>query len=132
MVCSYMVHGAPPQQLSACMLRRNKYNLNEISHDTAMWLIRQVQGAGVNVKEVLQQLLWYLVDRTNCLKKCFVYFFLCAVVALRFVAQVFVDTVGRPGPYQSKLQASFPGMEVTVSSCIIYHAAAMSLSGRCH
>eukprot|EP00922_Rhytidocystis_sp_ex-Travisia-forbesii_P044982 GHVS01067064.1.p1 GENE.GHVS01067064.1~~GHVS01067064.1.p1 ORF type:complete len:321 (-),score=38.86 GHVS01067064.1:265-1227(-) len=74
----YMVHGAPPQQLSACMLRRNKYNLNEISHDTAMWLIRQVQGAGVNVKEV------------------------------------FVDTVGRPGPYQSKLQASFPGMEVTV------------------
>eukprot|EP00922_Rhytidocystis_sp_ex-Travisia-forbesii_P044988 GHVS01067070.1.p1 GENE.GHVS01067070.1~~GHVS01067070.1.p1 ORF type:complete len:326 (-),score=39.26 GHVS01067070.1:14-991(-) len=75
----YMVHGTPPQHLSACMLRRNKYNLNEISHDTAMWMIRQVQAAGVNVK------------------------------------QVFVDTVGRPGPYQTKLQAAFPTMEVTVA-----------------
>lgn len=31
---------------------RNKYNLNAISHDTAMALIRQVLSDGVNLREV--------------------------------------------------------------------------------
>eukprot|EP00026_Physarum_polycephalum_P012235 Phypoly_transcript_12522.p1 GENE.Phypoly_transcript_12522~~Phypoly_transcript_12522.p1 ORF type:complete len:307 (+),score=39.39 Phypoly_transcript_12522:193-1113(+) len=41
-----------PQELSYKMLRINKYNLNWISHDAAIGLIRKVLAKGVNVTEV--------------------------------------------------------------------------------
>lgn len=40
------------QELSEKMLRRVKYNLNLISHDTALDLVQAAIDAGVNVKEV--------------------------------------------------------------------------------
>lgn len=41
-----------PNLISNSMLKRSKYNLNELSHDTAIGLIRRVIDAGVLVKEV--------------------------------------------------------------------------------
>jgi len=41
-----------PALLSAMMLRREKYNLNAISHDSAMGLIRAALDRGVNIQEV--------------------------------------------------------------------------------
>jgi ribonuclease H2 subunit A len=42
----------PAAELSAAMLRPDKYNLNAISHDAALGLVRSALDAGVNVKEV--------------------------------------------------------------------------------
>uniref|UniRef100_A0A669QZN0 Ribonuclease n=1 Tax=Phasianus colchicus TaxID=9054 RepID=A0A669QZN0_PHACC len=42
----------PPQHISACMQQRSKYNLNELSHDTATELIQHVLDNGVQVAEV--------------------------------------------------------------------------------
>eukprot|EP00076_Gallus_gallus_P012251 XP_015129309.2 ribonuclease H2 subunit A isoform X1 [Gallus gallus] len=42
----------PPQHISACMQQRAKYNLNELSHDTAMQLIQHALDNGVQVAEV--------------------------------------------------------------------------------
>ncbi|CAF1178654.1 unnamed protein product [Adineta steineri] len=41
-----------PHMISTCMLRRNKYNLNDMSHDAAIELIKLVLDQGVNVKQV--------------------------------------------------------------------------------
>lgn len=41
-----------PQYLSHAMLRINKYNLNFISHDTAIQLIKKTLAKGVNLQEV--------------------------------------------------------------------------------
>ncbi|CAF2409409.1 unnamed protein product [Rotaria sp. Silwood2] len=41
-----------PHMISTCMLRRDKYNLNDISHDAALELIQLVLDQGVNVKQV--------------------------------------------------------------------------------
>lgn len=41
-----------PRDISRKMLRQNKYNLNTLSHDTAIGLIRHALSRGVNVKEV--------------------------------------------------------------------------------
>lgn len=41
-----------PEEMSAKMMRRNKYNLNAISHDSAIGLIRKALNQGVNVQEV--------------------------------------------------------------------------------
>ncbi|XP_954665.1 ribonuclease h1 large subunit, putative [Theileria annulata] len=41
-----------PQYISYKMLQREKYNLNEISHDTAISIIRHVLSHGYNLKEV--------------------------------------------------------------------------------
>jgi ribonuclease H2 subunit A len=41
-----------PNYLSNSMLQKNKYNLNEISHDTAVELIDGALTAGVRVQEV--------------------------------------------------------------------------------
>jgi ribonuclease H2 subunit A len=60
--------------LSKKMLRKNKYNLNLISHDAAAELIQYVLDAGVQLDEV------------------------------------FVDTVGDPNKYRTKLQEQFPGV----------------------
>ena len=41
-----------PNYISNQMLRRTKYNLNQISHDTAIWLIKSVLESGVNLQQV--------------------------------------------------------------------------------
>lgn len=41
-----------PRDLSRHMLRKNKHNLNQISHETAIELIRKIQAHGVNVKKI--------------------------------------------------------------------------------
>ncbi|CAF3405650.1 unnamed protein product [Rotaria sp. Silwood1] len=41
-----------PHMISTCMLRRDKYNLNDISHDAALELIQLVLDQGINVKQI--------------------------------------------------------------------------------
>lgn len=41
-----------PHMISTCMLRRDKYNLNDMSHDAAMELIQLVLDRGINVVQV--------------------------------------------------------------------------------
>eukprot|EP00742_Colponemidia_sp_Colp-10_P007890 GILJ01008510.1.p1 GENE.GILJ01008510.1~~GILJ01008510.1.p1 ORF type:complete len:276 (+),score=39.07 GILJ01008510.1:39-866(+) len=48
----YHVRVITPEELSAKMLRKSKYNLNAISHDAAIELIQRALDEGVNVKEV--------------------------------------------------------------------------------
>eukprot|EP00094_Tigriopus_californicus_P000865 TCALIF_00835-PA protein Name:"Similar to CG13690 Ribonuclease H2 subunit A (Drosophila melanogaster)" AED:0.44 eAED:0.44 QI:0/0/0/0.5/1/1/2/0/347 len=48
----WAIHSLSPQYISRCMNRRGKYNLNSISHDTAIGLIRQAIERGVNVAKV--------------------------------------------------------------------------------
>jgi len=48
----WSVHVLSPRYLSHSMLKRNKYNLNDISHDTAIGLIRKAICEGVRVEEV--------------------------------------------------------------------------------
>ncbi|XP_033927922.1 ribonuclease H2 subunit A [Melopsittacus undulatus] len=52
-VVGWALHVLPPQHISACMQRRVKYNLNELSHDTAMGLIQFAMDSGVQVAELL-------------------------------------------------------------------------------
>jgi hypothetical protein len=58
---------------------RDKYNLNALSHDTAIAMIKWAVAEGVDV------------------------------------AEIFVDTVGPPDKYQSKLQAIFPRAKCVVA-----------------
>lgn len=48
----FVVNVLSPNLISNSMLKRSKYNLNELSHDTAIGLIRRVKDAGVLIKEV--------------------------------------------------------------------------------
>ncbi|KAI5725840.1 hypothetical protein M8J77_020754 [Diaphorina citri] len=48
----WMVEIISPNVICNSMLRRQKYSLNEVSHDAAIGLIRKVIAAGVNVREV--------------------------------------------------------------------------------
>lgn len=48
----WIVNVLSPNLISNSMLKRSKYNLNELSHDTAIGLIRRALDAGVLVKEV--------------------------------------------------------------------------------
>uniref|UniRef100_A0A8D8PK95 Ribonuclease n=1 Tax=Cacopsylla melanoneura TaxID=428564 RepID=A0A8D8PK95_9HEMI len=48
----WMVEIISPNVICNSMLRRQKYSLNEVSHDSAIGLIRKVIDAGVNVREV--------------------------------------------------------------------------------
>lgn len=48
----WIVRALSPEEISGKMLRVPKYNLNDISHDTAIELIRSVLSKGVNVTEV--------------------------------------------------------------------------------
>ncbi|TPX63384.1 hypothetical protein SpCBS45565_g06635 [Spizellomyces sp. 'palustris'] len=48
----WAVHVCSPQDISECMLRRAKHNLNELAHDTTIDLIARVLKNGVHVTEV--------------------------------------------------------------------------------
>eukprot|EP00158_Paraphelidium_tribonemae_P002415 Partr_v1_DN25345_c0_g1_i6_m21664 putative Endonuclease that specifically degrades the RNA of RNA- DNA hybrids (By similarity) len=48
----WSVHALSPQDISSVMLRRDKYNLNTLSHDTTIGLIKSALDRGVNVTEV--------------------------------------------------------------------------------
>lgn len=48
----WMVHILSPQTISTSMLSKTKYNLNALSHDTAIGLIREAVKEGVKVKKV--------------------------------------------------------------------------------
>ncbi|KAJ3290185.1 Ribonuclease H2 subunit A [Borealophlyctis nickersoniae] len=48
----WAVHCCSPQDISECMLRRVKYNLNQLAHETTIQLIRQTIARGVMVTEV--------------------------------------------------------------------------------
>jgi ribonuclease H2 subunit A len=48
----WAVHALSPQDISESMLRRSKYNLNAMAHDTTIELIRSVLAKGVNVTQV--------------------------------------------------------------------------------
>jgi ribonuclease H2 subunit A len=48
----YITHALSAEELSTKMLRKNKYNLNAISHDTCAGLIRRALERGVVVTEV--------------------------------------------------------------------------------
>lgn len=68
-----------PNIISNSMLKRTKYSLNELSHDTAIDLIRKVISDGIKLSEV------------------------------------YVDTVGDPRKYESKLSTIFPNLKITVA-----------------
>lgn len=68
-----------PRELSAKMLRKTKVNLNEISHNSAIGLVKRVIDIGV------------------------------------LLTEVYVDTVGDPEKYQTKLTDIFPGVKFVVS-----------------
>ncbi|XP_029655818.1 ribonuclease H2 subunit A [Octopus sinensis] len=48
----WMVHILSPTFISNSMLKRTKYNLNALSHDSAIGLITKVLALGVNVTEI--------------------------------------------------------------------------------
>ncbi|EPZ35329.1 ribonuclease H2 subunit A-like protein [Rozella allomycis CSF55] len=47
----WVVKVLTPQDISNSMLRRSKYNLNELSHDTVIELFRYLISKGINVKK---------------------------------------------------------------------------------
>ncbi|EER04922.1 ribonuclease hi large subunit, putative [Perkinsus marinus ATCC 50983] len=51
-VLGFAVHVLTAHEISTKMLRRNKVNLNRISHETAIGLIEHALSEGINVKEV--------------------------------------------------------------------------------
>lgn len=68
-----------PKELSAKMLKKNKINLNEISHDSAIGLVVRVLNMGV------------------------------------LLTEVYVDTVGDPEKYRTKLSERFPAIKFVVA-----------------
>ncbi|GMY23445.1 ribonuclease H2 subunit A [Fagus crenata] len=68
-----------PKELSAKMLKKNKINLNEISHDSAIGLVVRILNMGV------------------------------------LLTEVYVDTVGDPEKYRTKLSERFPAIKFVVA-----------------
>ncbi|KEP61785.1 UNVERIFIED_CONTAM: ribonuclease H1 large subunit, putative [Hammondia hammondi] len=54
-VFGWSIHAIRSEEISAKMLRKKKYSLNEISHDTAISLILRTVKSGVNVTEVAEK-----------------------------------------------------------------------------
>ena len=85
----------PPAWISAGMLGRRKYNLNLMSHDTAIAMIRRVIDVHkVNVKE--GNIPFSVTVCTRIL--------------------VYVDTVGKAEFYEEKLSKEFPRLRIKVES----------------
>ena len=76
----WQVHVLHASHISRNMLGLYPNNLNALSHNSALGLVRSLVGAGINVKEL------------------------------------YVDTVGPPGPYQDKFTKQFPTTQTTVSA----------------
>lgn len=92
----WTIRALTPRDISWAMLRRHKYNLNALSHDTAIDLIRHTLNQGVRLTEACRQInAW--------------------IGILIYGLQIYVDTVGPPDKYQSKLEGLFPGIKITVS-----------------
>ncbi|PFH31229.1 putative ribonuclease H1 large subunit [Besnoitia besnoiti] len=51
-IFGWSIHAIRPEEISAKMLRKKKFSLNEISHETAISLIQRTVQHGVNVTEV--------------------------------------------------------------------------------
>lgn len=81
----HFVEISSPSSLSQKMLKRNKYNLNLISHDHAISLI--------------QRAIDFLTEKNDQSE----------------LTEVFIDTVGDPAKYQEKLEQLFPSLDITVS-----------------
>jgi len=79
----------PASEISRNMLRPEPYNLNQMSHDAAIQLIRQLQVA--------------LAKDGNS-------------NTMSHIDTCFIDTVGNPESYKRRLQAEFPGIQFVVES----------------
>lgn len=77
----------PASEISRNMLRPEPYNLNQMSHDAAIQLIRQLQA---DMTE----------ENSHGL----------------FIDTCFIDTVGNPESYTRRLEAEFPGIQFVVES----------------
>ena len=55
-VVAYAIRSLSPELISASMLKRHKYSLNEVSHDAAIALIKDAFACNVNVVEVLYKI----------------------------------------------------------------------------
>ncbi|EFO85994.1 CRE-RNH-2 protein [Caenorhabditis remanei] len=51
-VVAYAIRSLSPELISASMLKRHKYSLNEVSHDAAIALIKDAFACNVNVVEI--------------------------------------------------------------------------------
>ncbi|MCH79636.1 ribonuclease H2 subunit A-like, partial [Trifolium medium] len=92
-----------PKELSAKMLKKNKINLNEISHDSAMGLVDRALKMGVLLTEVTHHLYPHPIalDMRACIKS--------------LTSNVYIDTVGDPGKYETKLSKKFPSIKFVVA-----------------
>ena len=112
----------PSNHLSSFIfIFRNKYNLNWISHDAAIGLIRKVLAKGVNVTEVYHLLLFpppvstfsplhLSVGISNVFSFFPPYSSSFFLLSLFSPFKVYVDTVGDPAKYQGKLANLFPAI----------------------
>ncbi|KXN68581.1 ribonuclease-like protein H2 large subunit [Conidiobolus coronatus NRRL 28638] len=48
----WIIHSLSPQFISTCMLRKNKYNLNDLAHDTTVGMIQKLVDLGVAIEHV--------------------------------------------------------------------------------
>ena len=48
----WVIDALQPQRISASMLQRDKYNLNEISHDSAISLVKRILSRGLTIKSL--------------------------------------------------------------------------------
>nr|XP_039258787.1 ribonuclease H2 subunit A-like [Styela clava]XP_039258788.1 ribonuclease H2 subunit A-like [Styela clava] len=67
----WIINILSPNYISTSMLSRTKYNLNSISHDTAIDLIKSVQNLGIELKEVYVDTVGSPVTYTAKLKERF-------------------------------------------------------------
>ena len=91
---------------------RTKYNLNSLSHDTAITLIRKVLDDRVRLTEVNGGTQFHLVSLLCPPPPPLLFYPHCLSLSS---PQVYVDTVGDPDKYQSKLSELFPSLSITVA-----------------
>ncbi|KAG8493380.1 hypothetical protein CXB51_010810 [Gossypium anomalum] len=90
-----------PRELSAKMLKKNKVNLNEISHDSAIGLINRVLNMGVLLTEILLEYSDQSKGITRLMKEN--------------GGLVYLDTVGDADKYRIKLSERFPSIKFVVA-----------------